>query len=141
MKRIVYVGAKEQKGDNIAQTGLHWSRGQIHEVADDKKADMLLAHTSTWKDADQPYDLAPAISLASAPPEPKVSIIPHGGQEVSPFWEPVVITVQGETFMKLKDKALIAVFMTKEDADAYDTWKLDQLTAPDDAKTKAKKTA
>lgn len=128
MKRIVYIGSKEQKGDNVAGTGLVWTRGEIKEVLDDKKAELLLKHTRVWADADTKYEMQPEISLVEKP-EPKVSIIPT--EDVSPFWEPVVIPVPPEVFAKLQTKDLVAVFMSNADADAFAVWKAAQTdTAP-----------
>ncbi len=128
MKKIVYVGLKDQKGDNVAGTGLVWTRGQIHEVEDDAKAIKLLAHKLIWQDADGKYELVPGPKVV--PPEPRVNIIQSG--DVSPYWEPVVIPIAAEDFTRLQKKELVAVFMTNEDADAYADWKLERDTRPDD---------
>jgi hypothetical protein len=118
--KIVYVGLKEQKADNVAGTGLIWKRGEIHEVDDEAKAAKLLAHPLIWQDASKKYELLPEPAVVK--PEPRVSIIPNG--EVSPYWEPIVIPVPSEVFTRLQKKELVSVFMTPEDADAYAEWKL-----------------
>lgn len=131
MRKIVYIGTKEQKGDNVAGTGLVWTRGQIIEVQDDAKAAKLLEHSNVWADAATEYKMAPDISLVkpTQEPEPKVNLIPSG--DVSPFWEPVVIPVPADVFKRIQDKELLAVFMTSEDADAFEVWKKAQVeTAP-----------
>lgn len=127
--RIVYVGLKDMKADNVAGTGLVWTRGQIHEVEDEAKANKLLFHPLIWQDADKEYHLTP--EPKAVPAEPRVSIIPTGN--VSPYWEPVVIPIAGDVFERLQKKELVAVFMTSEDADAYANWK---LTQPDDTTPK-----
>lgn len=125
MKRIVYVGTKEQKGDNVAQTGLIWSRGQIHEVVDDSKAKKLLEHAHVWADADQPYEMIPELGLVTSS-EPKVSLIVEG--------EPLLdytLAVTVDVVKKLNSGTLVPVFMTPADADAFAAWKkLEDDTAP-----------
>ena len=121
LTKIVYVGLKEQKGDNVAGTGLVWKRGEIHEVEDEAKAAKLLAHPLIWQDADSKYELLPEPALVK--PEPRVSIIPTG--EVSPFWEPIVIPVPADVFARLQKKELVSIFMTSEDADVFAEWKIE----------------
>lgn len=130
--KIVYVGTKPQKGDNVAQTGLVWTRGQIHEVADEKKAAKLLEHPLSWADAEKDYNLVP--ELKAVDPTPRVNVIPANA--VSPFWEPVVVTVPEDVFIGMRDKKLVAVFMTSEDADAFAEWKLERDTRPEDTSPK-----
>jgi hypothetical protein len=48
---IVYVGGKPSKADNVAGTGLVWSPGQSHEVADPLACAKLLRHTGVWMQA------------------------------------------------------------------------------------------
>lgn len=130
MRKIVYIGTKEQKGDNVAGTGLIWTRGQVQEVQDDKKAEKLLEHPHVWADAETKYEMVPEMALVpKEAPEPKVSLIPSG--EASPYWEPVVIPVPADIFKRLQAKELLAVFMTSEDADGFEAWKKAQTdTAP-----------
>lgn len=132
MKKIVYIGHKEIKADNVAQTGVVWTRGQVQEIVDDKKAEVLLKHPLIWKDADgkKPEEIQELLlpELAAVAPEPRVSIIPQG--DTSPYWEPVVVPVPADVFTKLQTKDLVAVFMTSEDADAFAEWKLERDTRP-----------
>jgi hypothetical protein len=132
MMRIVYVGFKEMKADNVAGTGLVWSRGEIHEVEEEAKVAKLLAHPLIWRDADQPYELMPV--PVAVKPEPRVSIIPVDNQ--APYWEPIVQTVPGDVFDRLQKKELVSVFMTAEDADAFADWKLKQEKALSDTAPK-----
>lgn len=53
MRRVMYIGSKPSKPDNIAGTGLNWTPGQIHEMTDDAKALKLLQHSAVWVDADK----------------------------------------------------------------------------------------
>ena len=123
MKRIVYIGNKPIKADNVAGTGLTWIRGEVQEVQDDKKAAKLLEYPTVWRDSDQPFELQPEIKAVKDAPKPAVSFIPQGGEEVFHNWEPISVVVSGEVFKKLSDKELIAVFMTPVDADAYVVYK------------------
>lgn len=138
MARIVYIGNKEVKGDNVAQTGLTWTKGQVHEVSDEKKVAKLLEHTLIWRDATNKSDAEIAAlllpPLKAVQPEPKVSLIPEVA--ASPYWEPVVIPVPAEIFEKVQKKELVAVFMTSEDADAFGDWKLERDTRPVDTAPK-----
>jgi len=120
--RIVYVGLKELKADNIAGTGLVWKRGEIHEIEDEAKAEKLLGHHLIWQNADSKYELLPEPSVVK--PEPRVSVIPVDAS--SPYWEPIVVTVPGDVFDRIQKKELVAVFMAPGDADAYADWKLAQ---------------
>lgn len=45
---IRYVGAKSQKTDNVAGTGLTWLPGQSHQVRDLAACKKLLAHADIW---------------------------------------------------------------------------------------------
>lgn len=125
--RIVYLGTKEVKGDNVAKTGLVWSRGQILEVEEPEKAAKLLEYPEIWADAEKDYTLA-------EPPKPReqnpqVNVIPQDA--TSPYWEPVVIPIPGDVFKQVQEKSLIPVFMTPEDADAFSAWKRERDdTAP-----------
>ena len=121
--KIVYVGSKPMKADNVAKTGLTWNRGEIHEVADEKMAALLIEHSHVWKDADKPYEMEREISLAPEPPKPSVMIYPQGGGEVSAFWEPITIHVESDIFARLQNKELTAVFMSNQDADLFSHWK------------------
>ena len=44
---IKYIGEKALKHDNVADTGLAWTQGQVHEV-EDAKAARLLRHAYVW---------------------------------------------------------------------------------------------
>lgn len=125
--KIVYRGLKEIKADNVAGTGLTWTRAQVHEVEDPVKAAKLLEHPLIWADADGKYELVKAPEVV--PPEPRVSIIPL--ESTSPYWEPVVITVPPDVFERLQKKEIVAVFATPDDADAFADWKLDRDTKPE----------
>lgn len=122
-KKIVYIGPRDLKEDNVASTGLVWKHGQTHEVSDEKKAAMLLMHDTVWADADKDYKVAPMVQAAPEPSHPEVHIVPHGGEKVDLHWEPIVIPVPAEMFNKLRDKELEVVFMTTEDAESFKAWK------------------
>lgn len=47
---IGYHGKKELKDDPVAETGLTWTQGQVHQVPIEKAA-RLLAHPDVWFDA------------------------------------------------------------------------------------------
>ena len=137
MRKIVYLGSKEVKADNIAGTGLVWTRGAIKEVEDDVKAELLLKHAGVWADAAKPYTLAPLIALAEpvqapiADPELKVEFVPNAVGIDGPSFKPVTIVVTPEEFQKLRDKEWIAVFMSPTQADAYELWrKMEEDTSP-----------
>ena len=117
--KIVYIGLKEIKADNVAGTRLAWTRGQIHEVEDEVKAALLLKHPTIWANADKEYSLLHKPEVV--PPTPRVSVIPTDAKE--PYWEPVVLPVPEEIFKALQAKELVTVFMTKADADAFARWK------------------
>ncbi len=125
--RIVYRGTKEVKADNVAATGLVWTRGQVHKVEEVEKAEKLLAHPLIWADADKPYELLP--ELKPVPAEPRVHVVPSNSQDT--FWDPVVIPVDVEVFKRLQAKELTAVFLTAESVAAFDDWKLERDTRPD----------
>jgi hypothetical protein len=57
MKLIQYVGYKPAKADTVARTGLTWTPGQVHVVADEAAA-KLLGFPSVWKEA--PHEKAEA---------------------------------------------------------------------------------
>ena len=123
--RIVYIGNKEQKGDNVAHTGLIWTPGQIHTVEDEKKAEKLLEHSHVWADADRPYEMIKPLALAST--EPKVTFIADG----EPLLDPVTIVLPLDVFKKLQSNELAPVFMTSESAESFEVWKkLQTDTAP-----------
>jgi hypothetical protein len=67
MARIVYIGNKEVKGDNVAQTGLTWTKGQVHEVSDEKKVAKLLEHNLIWRDATNKSERGDRGAAAAAP--------------------------------------------------------------------------
>ena len=124
--KIVYVGLKPQKADNIAQTGLVWARGEIHEVEDEEKAKKLLEHPLIWRDAAQKYDLVP--EMKTVPPQPRVHIVP---ENPTPYFDPHVIPVPEDVLKKILANELTVVFITAEDADAFAEWKLERETRPD----------
>lgn len=130
--RIVYVGTKEIKADNVTATlatpgtGLVWKRGEIHEVANEKQALKLLEHP-VWKNADEKYELMG--EPVAVPAQPRVVVQPESTGSQS-FWEPEIIVVPAEVFKKVQAKELQVVFMTQEDADAFSEWKLDRDTSP-----------
>lgn len=126
--KIVYVGTKESKGDNIAATGLVWARGQIHEVEDEVKCAKLLEHPLIWRNADEQYELMP--ELKAVTPVPVVKIIPDA---TDPFVDPFIAAVPVDVVKKLHAKELIPVFMSSADADAFAEWKLERDTRPDEA--------
>ena len=126
MKRIVYLGVKPMKADNVAHTGLTWNRGEILEVEDETKAAKLLEHPHVWADADSDYKLTEVVESEKKSPEPRAMIVPQGGEEVSPYWDPIVIVVPAEIFKSLQDKETVAVFMKPADADAYQAYKEEQ---------------
>jgi len=123
MFRIIYIGTKSVKADNVAKTGLTWERGQIHEVEDDLKAAKLLEYPQVWANADEDYKLAEVPAADKPAPKPTVFIAPQGGEDISPYWEPVTIVVTGDVFKKLQNKEFVAVFMKPEDADDYEAYK------------------
>lgn len=140
--RVVYIGLKDLKADNVAATGLVWKRGEVLEVTDEKKAAKLMDHPLIWRDADKPYEMLAELKVVTAP-EPRVNLIAEG-KDASPFWEPVIIPVPTEVFKRLQDKSLIAVFMTASDADAFAEWKATNaitagITPPEASAPKAQK--
>ncbi len=130
--QVAYIGTKEIKADNVAQTGFIWKRGEVHEVSDEKKALKLIEHKLVWVNVTgkSPEEIAAALlpELKVVPPEPRVSFIPQ--DPASPYWEPVVVVVPEEMFKKLQTKELVPVFMTDADADAFGEWKLERDTRP-----------
>lgn len=123
--KIVYVGHKEIKSDNVAQSGLIWKRGEVHEIADPLKAAKLIEHKLIWQNADgkKPEEIAAMVlpEIKAVPPEPRVHFIPSESE--NPFWDPIVVTVPGELYVKLREKQIQAVFITPEDADLFKEWK------------------
>jgi hypothetical protein len=71
MKLIQYVGYKPAKADTVARTGLTWTPGQVHVVADEAAA-KLLGFPSVWKEA--PHEKAEAEAEAEA--EAVLNIVP-----------------------------------------------------------------
>jgi len=130
--QVAYIGTKEIKADNVAQTGFIWKRGEVHEVADEKKALKLIEHSLVWANVTgkSPEQIAAMLlpELKAVPPEPRVSFIPQ--DPATPYWEPVVVVVPEEIFNKMQSKELVAVFMSPEDADAFGEWKLERDTRP-----------
>ena len=130
--KIVYVGLKEMKADNVAGTGLVWVRGQVHEVENEEQAAKLLAHPLIWQDADTKYELVPEPAVVK--PEPRVSFVPADAD--TPYWEPIVIPIPSEVFNRLQKKELVSTFMTPADADAFASWKLQANEAASDTAPK-----
>lgn len=129
MIKVVYVGLKEVKSDNVAQTGLIWTRGQVHEIADDAKAAKLLEHPLIWKDASKAYEMLKEFTPVD--PSPRINVIPDGMPTEGVYWDPFVIPVPAAVFDGVRNGSLQAVFMAPADADAYAAWKeLDKETAP-----------
>jgi hypothetical protein len=126
MSRVVYIGLKEQKADNVAGTRLVWIRGQVHEVEDELKAAILLKHPLIWADADKEYALTQLPKAVE--PAPRVSVIPV--DSVSPYWEPVVIQVTEDVFKRLMAKELCAIFVTEKEADAFADYRLQSSMVP-----------
>lgn len=132
--QVVYVGLKEIKADNIAQTGLIWKRGEVHDVADEKKAAKLLEHPLIWQDVSgkksEEIEALLLPEFVAVAPEPRVSFVQESGD--SPFWDPHVVVVPEEILKKLQSKELEAYFLTPEDADLFSLWKkeLTKETAP-----------
>ena len=127
--KIVYLGNKEIKADNVAASGLVWTRGQIHEVEDAVKAAKLLEHPLIWADAGKEYELLPQLAAVSEKPVAKFIA------KDSPFLDSFILQVPDEILKQLHDKSLIPVFMTTADADAdadaFAEWKLERDTRPD----------
>jgi hypothetical protein len=48
MPDIKYVGHKDRKVDNVAWTGLTWTPGQVHTVANVETCQKLLKHSDCW---------------------------------------------------------------------------------------------
>ena len=114
MKRIVYIGTKPRKSDNLAKTGLTWERGQVHEVSDDKQAALLLEHPDIWADAESKYELR---DPTRAPQEatPNITVIVPGAK--------IVIPSTAEVIAGIASERLRAVFMTKDEAELFELWK------------------
>src|SRR5260221_9619778 len=111
-KKIVYIGPRDIKEDNVAGTSLVWTHGQVHEVEDEKKAALLLAHSTVWADADKPYKVSPMVHAEPAKSEPSVHIVPQGGEKVDLHWHPIVVPTDGDTYNRLRDKELDVFFLT-----------------------------
>ena len=112
MKRVVYVGMKALKGDNVAKTGLTWKRGEILEVEDEKAA-KLFEHADIWRNADEKYELLDPAEVKA--PVPSVSItVPGAKFDIPQSAEVVSMIARGE---------MVAVFMTPADEKAFDEWK------------------
>jgi hypothetical protein len=125
--KIVYIGLKDIKADNVAGTGLFWKRGDIHEVADPAKAAKLLEHKLIWANADEKYEMIPEPTII--PSVPRVQFFP--AKSDAPYWEPIILTVSPETFEKLRAKELTAIFVEQGEVDEFAEWKLDKATRPD----------
>lgn len=129
---VAYIGTKEIKADNVAQTGFIWKRGEVHEVADEKKALKLIEHSLVWANVTgkTPEEIAKILlpELTLVPPEPRASFIPQ--DPASPYWEPFVTVVPEDVLKRLQAKELVPVFMSEADADAFGEWKLERDTRP-----------
>ena len=124
MKKIVYVGLKPQKGDNVAKTGLVWKKqGDVQEVADDEKAAKLLEYPDIWADADAKYELRDAADIKA--PVPTASVLVPGAR--------FEIAMSAEALSQVARGELRAVFMTDADEKAFAEWKLEIETAPEPA--------
>ena len=102
---VKYIGKKQEKTDNVANTGLTWTRGQIHGVPP-VAAQILAKHPTVWQivswgdvDAD-PARLGvivdsqpPAALVNDDPAAPKV----EGEQQPDQIDTPVLPNLQGMT--------------------------------------------
>lgn len=122
-KKIVYIGPRDIKEDNVASTGLIWTHGEIHEVTDEKKAAMLLAHPTVWADAEKDYKVTPMVHAEPQKAEPLIHIIPQGGEKVDLHWQPIPVPVDADTYNRVRDKELDVYFMSAEDAEAFKAFK------------------
>lgn len=139
--KIVYIGRKEQKADNVTQTPtfpgtrLTWNPGQVHDIADEKVAVKFLQHPMVWQDATgkTPEEIKAMMlpELKAVPPDPRIQVVPKDPS--SPYWEPVITVVSEDIFKRVQSKELVQVFMTSADADAFSEWKLERDTRPDPA--------
>ena len=120
--KVVYIGLKPQKGDNVAGTKLVWAPGQVHEIEDEKIAAKLVEHADIWADAAKPYKLLEQGDPSRAP-LPSVTITVPGAK--------FTVEEPPEVLSRIAQGELVAVFMTKEDRALFDEWKLDRATAPD----------
>lgn len=128
MKRVVYVGMKPQKGDNVAKTGLTWKRGEVLEIEDEKAA-KLFEHPDIWRDADEKYDLRTPEDIK--PPTPVVKIeVPGAKFDVPQSAEVVSAIARGE---------MRAVFMTPDEEKSFEEWKKLDETQPKGLQPVAKK--
>ncbi len=131
--RIVYIGTKAQKGDNVAQTGLVWKRGEILEVLDEKKAEKLLEHSNVWADADKPYELMKELVSVKTPV--KLVILQA---DTDTF----VIQSTDSVVSDLRAGRLVAQFVKPEDLASFRDWQdLDKQTKPDGLEPVGKKKA
>lgn len=85
MAKIMYVGKKPSKSDNVAGTGIFWSKsGDVQEVEDPEAVEKMLAHPDVWcvvadkhgdpvkpaakpkpkvKEVDENFDLPPIVNF------------------------------------------------------------------------------
>ncbi len=140
MKKILYIGLKQVKNDNVAETKLVWTRGAVVEVHDDTKAAKLCEHTDIWRDVTgkSPAEIKamlrpiPLPTLAEAP-KPRVQVQPHGGSDdASPFWDPIVVTVDAKLFADLQDGKCDVMIVTKEDIKLFERWKKEPAMSAED---------
>ncbi len=121
MKQIVYVGLKEIKGDNVAQTGFTWTRGQVRDV-DDEKANKLLKHPMIWADATgkTPEQINAMLQpeLRVVEPTPVVSLVTAEAPT-----DPFPVVVPAEILAGVRKGELMTVFLSEGDIDAFREFK------------------
>ena len=131
--RIVYIGSKSLKADNVSHSGLVWARGEIHEVVDPKKAEKLLEHPHVWADADKPYKLEPELAVVAPVQKNLVAYTAN---------ENHMIPVNEHVFAALKAGKLVVQFVTPERLEAFAEWEeLDRQTKPEKGKKGLEKAA
>lgn len=133
MRRIVYIGTKSIKNDNIAQTGLVWTPGAVLDVHDDAKAKKLCEHIDVWRDVTdkQPSEIRAMlrpepVSKPVEEPKPRLQVQPQGGSNASPFWDPIVIPVSEKVFADLQEGRCAVMFALPEDVKLFDQLKAEQ---------------
>lgn len=128
--RIVYVGAKLVKNDNICGTKLSWSRGEVLDITDDKISMKLLEHPDIWRDASNKSHAEIKAMLLPLPsstpveaPKPRLQMQPQGGSDASPFWDPIVIPIDEQTFRDLQNKKCDIMFVEPGDVKLFNDFK------------------
>lgn len=71
MINIKYVGKKDSRADTVANTGLVWTKGQVHPVSDSKAA-LLLVHPDIWAIASGKDRVATKVVLLGSTWQPEV---------------------------------------------------------------------